>query len=95
MSLLKPFGAKSGTVFCLYNNKPADSHTAINELEGDVNVLLVQLFSRNTIVTFHKRSHRYSLKAKEGRTGWLEVPHDSLQRPGIELLNVTMKEGGL
>jgi hypothetical protein len=77
------------------NNDTSGLSDGANDTAQKVEVLLVHLLSTDSVVSFYKRSHVYALKAKQGEIGWLEVPQENLNHPGIEMVEIKMDGGGL
>ncbi|KAK7404169.1 hypothetical protein QQX98_010043, partial [Neonectria punicea] len=58
-------------------------------------VLMVHLWSSNSVVIFHLGSHKHLLEADRAPNGLLKIPPEKLGLPGIIGKTVPMKKGGL
>ncbi|KAL2689078.1 hypothetical protein Neosp_003130 [[Neocosmospora] mangrovei] len=67
----------------------------MNWLHPEPKVLIVHLWTSDSVVMFHVRSHKNRLMAHEAPNGLLKVPPESLGLPGIVSKTVVMKAGGL
>lgn len=92
---MKAYGSRRDTVFSFMTNDSNAVTDKTNKGKDKVKVLLVQLLPRGSIMVFYRHSHLYKLGTKDSKIGLLEVSKESLQRDGIEPVEVTMKDGGL
>ncbi|KAI8722785.1 hypothetical protein NCS52_00423300 [Fusarium sp. LHS14.1] len=67
----------------------------INRFHPDPKALVVNLWTSDSIIMFHLRSHENHLVAQAAPNGLLKIPPESLGLPGILSRTVVMKTGGL
>ncbi|KAI3576792.1 hypothetical protein IWW34DRAFT_85404 [Fusarium oxysporum f. sp. albedinis] len=67
----------------------------MNRLQPELQVLMVHLWSSNSVVIFHFGSHKHLLDADRAPNGLLKIPPEKLGLPGIISKTVPMKKGGL
>ncbi|KAI3572188.1 hypothetical protein IWW34DRAFT_811365 [Fusarium oxysporum f. sp. albedinis] len=76
-----------------FKNAPGLTFAKVNIFENEV--LMVHLWSSNSVVIFHLGSHEHLLDADRAPNGLLEIPPEKLGLPGIISKTVPMKKGGL
>jgi hypothetical protein len=84
LGMFKPFGPHPNTARAPLN-RTTDELLALN-------VLVCRSRSR---IILHKGSHMHELDAEPGGIGLLELPRESLSKPGITPVEVKMDDGGL
>ncbi|RSL40788.1 hypothetical protein CEP54_016020 [Fusarium duplospermum] len=67
----------------------------MNRLQSELQVLMVHLWSSNSVAIFHLGSHKHLLGADRAPNGLLKIPPEKLGLPGIISKTVPMKKGGM
>ncbi|KAJ4206928.1 hypothetical protein NW759_014118 [Fusarium solani] len=67
----------------------------INRFHPELMALMVNLWTSDSVVMFHVRSHNNHLMAQAAPNGLLKIPPESLGLPGIISKTAVMKTGGL
>jgi hypothetical protein len=95
-NILESFFDWSGLGFYkAFGPNPDHTSSFLNRTKSDVQVLVIQLWSRGSRMTFYNGSHLQSLKARPAANGLLEIPESHLVRSDITSKQVDLKDGGL
>ncbi|KAH6881133.1 hypothetical protein B0T10DRAFT_411352, partial [Thelonectria olida] len=78
-----------------FKNTRGLTFAKVNILENELRVLMVNLWTSDSVAIFHLGSHKHLLNAYRAPNGLLKIPPERLGLPGIISKTVPMKKGGL
>ncbi|KAH7302880.1 hypothetical protein B0I35DRAFT_455432 [Stachybotrys elegans] len=78
-----------------FKNVPGLAFAKANTFENELRVLMINVWTCDSVAVFHLGSHKHLLGAGEAPNGLLRISPEKLGLPGIVSKTVPMKTGGL